>query len=146
MPLRHLADEIIRLSERHGSTPVLVTPHYLSLRDAILPGIGRCAAEKTDRSIRIDWCRGIPSLFSLVGDQIARAHAARMNRALGSLMSGRAATANIQITGLIARPGGVERGLVIGVCDQHLTLPTWTTPIRLAASPTELHGLQSSAC
>ncbi len=146
MPLRQLADEIIRLSERHRSTPVLVTPDYLSLRTRFFLELVAALVEKTDRPIRIDWCRGIPSMFSLVGDQIARAHAARMNRALESLMSGREATASVQITGLIARAGGVERDLVVGVCDQHLILPTWTTPIRLAASPTELHGLQSSAC
>ncbi len=40
MPLRQLADEIIRLSERYRSTPVLVTPTYLSLRKPILLGIG----------------------------------------------------------------------------------------------------------
>ena len=146
MPLRQLADEIIRLSERHRSTPVLVTPNYLSLRTRFFLELVGTLVEKTDRSIRIDWYRGMPSLFSLVGDRIASAHAARMNRALDSLMSGRGATANIQITGLIARPAGVERDLVIGVCDQHLALPTWTTPIRLAASPTELYALQSSAC
>lgn len=137
MPLRQLADEIIRLSERYRSTPVLVTPTYLSLRKRFFLELVGTLVEETDRSIRIDWYRGIPSLFSLVGDQIASAHAASMNRTLASLMSGHEATAKIQITGLIARPGGMERDLVIGLCDQQLALPTWATPIRLGTSPTQ---------
>lgn len=144
MPLRQLADEIIRLSERYRSTPVLVTPSHFSLRKQFFLELVGTLAEKTDGSIRIDWYRGMPSLFSLVGDRIASAHAASMNRALASLTSGREPTADIQITGLIARPSGVGRDLVIGLCDQHLTLPPWTTPIRLGASPAELLPLQSS--
>jgi hypothetical protein len=138
MPLRQLADEIIRLSERYRSTPVLVTPSYLSLRKRFFLELVGTLAEITDRPIRIDWYRGMPSLFSLVGDRIASAHAASMNRALASLTSGRGATADLQITGLIARPSEVERELVIGLCDQRLALPTWTTPIRLGTSPSEL--------
>ena len=82
MPLRPLADEILRLSERYNSTPVLVTPSYLSLRQQFFVELVGTLFKKTNRSVRIDWYRGMPTLFSLVGDRIAAVHAARMNRAL----------------------------------------------------------------
>lgn len=134
MPLHQLADEIVRLNEQHRSTPVLVTPRYLSLRKSFFVDLVVTLFEKTGRSIRIDWCRGMPSPFSLVGDRIASVRAARMNRALASLTS-IGATARFQINGLVARPSGVGGDLVIGICDQQLTLPGWATPIRLGASP-----------
>ena len=144
MPLDQLADEIIRLSQRNASTPVLVTPHYLSLRQQFFLELVGALVEKTSRSIRFDWYRDMPGLFGLVSHRIALARASRINRVLKSCLSQRELTAAIQITASITRPGGLHRDLSIGLCDQRLELPSWTTPIRLGSSPSELAALQST--
>ena len=144
MPLRQLADEILRLG-RQGSTPVLVTPSYLSLRHRFFVELATTLAAKTDRSIRIDWCRGVPSLFSLVGDRIASLDASRLNRALSKGMASDNVLARIEITSSIARPGASDQNLVIGLCDQQLSLPAWTTSIRLGPTPAGHSTLQSFA-
>jgi hypothetical protein len=140
MPLHELADEIIRLSQRHVSTPVLVTPSYLSLRQRFFIELVGTLAEMSHRSIRIDWYRGVPGLFSLMGHRVASLRVNRINRALDSK---RPPSAAIQITASIARPNGDRQDLVVGLCDQRLELPAWTTPIRLGGSPNELSALQS---
>jgi len=145
MPLQSLADEIIRLSEQRTSTPVLVTSSYLSLRQRFLLELVGALANRTPRSLRIDWYRRIPGYFSLIGDRLALAQTARNNRALDSLMSGHEPKPVIQITASIGRPGGAGRDLVIGLCDENLELPPWTTPIRLGGTPSEFLALQSSA-
>lgn len=145
MPLQQLADEIIRLSEQHAVTPVLVTPRYLSLREPFFLELVGTLADKTPRSIRIDWYRVIPGVLGLIGHRVAVARAARINRKLSSLMSQRDATAMVQVTASIARPGGIRRDLSIGLCDQRLELPTWTAPIRLGGSPSVTPALQSTA-
>jgi hypothetical protein len=139
MPLRPLADEIVHLSHRNVSTPVLVTPSYLSLRKRFFLELVGSLAEISQRSIRIDWYRGVPGLFSLIGHRVASARSARINRALSSngRASNRRASAAIQVTASISRPSRDRRELVIGLCDQRLELPAWTTPIRLGASPDE---------
>jgi hypothetical protein len=143
MPLEELADEIIRLSEHCASTPVLVTPSYLSLRLPFFAELAGALADKTGRPIRIDWCRPMPNCFSLIGDSFASARAARVNRALRSRLSGRRSTAALQLTSSIARPGGVRRDLVVGLCDHRVSLPPWTTAIRLGGTPDAPPFLQS---
>ena len=143
MPLRELADEILRLSEHRASTPVLVTPSYLSFRQRFFLELVRTLANKTDRSIRIDWYRRMPGYFSFIGDSLASLRVSRDNRALARLMSQHCgnvgpsvgSAAKIQIAATIARPGGAERDLVVGLCDHRLELPPWTTPIRLGSKP-----------
>jgi hypothetical protein len=145
MPLQEIADEIIRLSQHRGSTPVLVTPSYLSLRRRFFLELIETLAGKSAQSIRIDWYRPMPGLFTFIGDRIASARAARINRSLEAVMAGRESTASIQITASIARPGGRHRKLVIGLCDHRLQLPTWTTKIRLGGSPDEWSDIQTAA-
>jgi hypothetical protein len=145
MPLQEIADEIIRLSQRRGSTPVLVTPNYISLRPRFFLELVDTLACKSDQSIRIDWYRPMPGLFTLVGDRIARARAGHINRSLDAIMAGRPLSASIQITASIARPGGPNRNLVIGLCDHRLILPTWTTRIYLGGAPGEWSSLQRAA-
>jgi hypothetical protein len=102
-------------------------------------------AEQSSQSIRIDWYRPMPGLFTFIGDRIASARAAHINRSLEAVMAERPSSASIQITASIARPGGRNRKLVIGLCDHRLPLPTWTTKIRLGSSPGEWSNLQNNA-
>jgi hypothetical protein len=147
MPLRPLADEIVHLSHRNVSTPVLVTPSYLSLRKRFFLELVGSLAEISQRSIRIDWYRGVPGLLSLISHRLASVRSARINRALSSncRTSNCRTNAAIQVTASIGRPSRDRPELVIGLCDQRLDLPAWTTPIRLGASPDELSALQSAS-
>lgn len=141
MPLRKLADEIIRVSSQQASTPVLVTPSYLSLRKRFFVELIDALAETSGRSIRIDWCHGVPGPMSLISHRIANFHARRINRAVARRHP---SSAEVQVTASIGRPGRERPDLVVGICDAGQELPAWTTPIRLGASPAELSTLQSS--
>jgi hypothetical protein len=147
MPLQQLAEEIIRLSQRRASTPVLVTPKYLSLRKRFFLELIGTLAANTERSMRIDWYRPMPGNFSLVGDWIAAARVSITNRAIASMMAGKASgnscICRIQVTASIGRPGGISRELVIGLCDERLELPPWASAIRLGGSPEQSFTLQS---
>lgn len=142
MPLKQLVDEIIQVSQRQASTPVLVTPHYLSLRNRFFVELVGELARDSDRSIRIDWCRGVPGPLSLIPHRIAMLRASGINRALSRRHP---SAAEIQVTASIGRPNGDRDNLVLGICDARVELPAWTTPIRLGASLDELSPLQSTA-
>ena len=144
MPLQQLADEIIRLSQQHQLTPVLITPRHLSLRLPFFVELSDCLASRTSRSIRIDWLRPVPSAWSLIADRLASRRAHRANRLLLSSMSDQSGPAKIQLTVSIARPLGKRGDLAVGLADDRLKLPTWAAPIRLGGSPKCLTTLQSA--
>lgn len=130
--LQAIAGEMVRLSETSGKTPVLITPRYLSLRTIFLVELVKSMATQTNRDLRIDWCRPVPSTWSLVGDQAARVRSKAINRSLENASRDLGLTASLQITASIARPGGANRELVIGWCNELFQLPMWTIPIYLS--------------
>jgi hypothetical protein len=133
--LQPIAREIVRLSEQRALTPVIVTPRYLSLRPIFLLELSGALAAHTDRVIRIDWCRRVPTAWSLIGDYLARQQARAINRELWQRWKHREKGVTLQITASIARPGGAQRQLVIGWCSDDFRLPSWTIPIRLSGEP-----------
>jgi hypothetical protein len=141
MPLQQLANEIIRLNERYGLTPVLVTPRYLSLRGQFFIELATALAEQSDRSISFDWlawtpvAKSITTPLDLLRNHIAGIRAIRTNHRLAAAMSGLPGTARIQVTASIARPSAVDHPLVIGCCDQRQALPIWASAIRLGSTP-----------
>jgi hypothetical protein len=138
MPLSQLADEITRLSHAGRTTPVLVTPDYLSLRRVFFAELVDALAQRTDRAVRIDWCvSGQTGLAALLRRPFARWQADSINR----LLRTRSRRASIQITASITRPGNADH-LVVGLCDQNGDLSPWTTPIELGSCPARLGDLQ----
>ena len=134
-PLQPIAREILRLCEERVLTSVIVTPKYLSLRPVFLDELAKALAAQTDRTVRIDWCRRVPSAWSLITDHLARLQARTINRRLHQSSRSRGSEATLQITASIARPGGAHRQLVIGWCSEDFPLPSWTVPIRLSGEP-----------
>ena len=134
--LDDLAVEIVRLCEQQASTPVLVTPSYLSLRPAFFVELARQLAKHSQRPVRIDWCRPARRLFAPVADQVDRWRVRRVNRALVSAAGSQPADwARLVLTAAVGRQGGVHRDLVVGWCSNHGDLPAWATPILLAGQP-----------
>ena len=82
MPLQQIAHHIITLADKRASTPVLVTPPYLSFRPQFFVELTREIAKHTDRSIRLDWYRGLPGVRSIVSDQVAAWQVKSVNRIL----------------------------------------------------------------
>ena len=144
MPLQQFAQTIISLSEEYLTTPVLITPRYLSLRMQFFVEFVAAIADQTSRSICIDWYRQAPSPLSLAGDRLARCKARRINRVLCRRMSDSSFAQTVQITASIARPGKDNGDLVVGWCKEPVELPTWTTAIRLGATPEKSLALQST--
>lgn len=153
-----LAKEIIRLSERCCSTPVLIVPKFLQLRPAFFAGLSKSLLQQSDRDLRVDWLRPCASLRERLGDVLARVEALRINQALAKIssrygdcgprgqltvasgMASRTATtrrriAYLEITAMIGRPGGIQRELVLGLADPSCPLSAWCTPIHLDAHP-----------
>ncbi len=125
-PLRELADRIVRLSDEQASTPVLVLPTYLSLREPFFVELAGQLKMITGRPIRFDCCRPRTGVLSALTSRVSRLRFARMSRRLSQF-----ADAAIVLTASIARPGGSRRDLVVGLCDETLHLPSWTTAIRI---------------
>jgi hypothetical protein len=144
-PLQPIAREILRLSEERAVTPVIVTPRYLSLRPIFLVELSGALAAHTDRALRIDWCRHVPSAWTLLTDHLDRLQARRINRRLRQTSKSRGSEATLQITASIARPGGAHRQLVIGWCSEDFTLPPWTVPIRLSGEPSSVRPLRAAS-
>ncbi|MFK8111821.1 MAG: hypothetical protein AB8B91_06450 [Rubripirellula sp.] len=148
MPLQDLATEIVRLNERHALTPVLVTPHYLSLRAEFFQELVRALVSLTQRPIRIDWLASSSSVSAgaiplrLIQAKLAEFRASAINQRLVSEEPAR--SARIQLTASIARPRGLDQDLVIGCCDERHELPIWTCAIRLGGSPLSQTVLKSA--
>lgn len=127
-----LSKQLVRLSEQRGSTPVLVTPPYLSLRRPFFVELVRSIASVTTRPIRIDWYRPVPSVASLASDTVAHWRVASTNRAIASIAEPTHPLGMMQITASISRPGGIHRDLVVAWCNSAIPLPPWTTAIELS--------------
>ena len=82
MPLQQIAQQIITLADRRASTPVLVTPPYLSFRQQFYLELTQELGRHTSRTVRIDWYRGLPGLRTLISDQLAAWHVKSINRML----------------------------------------------------------------
>lgn len=147
--LRGLAETIVRLSDEHGSTPVIVMPSHLTLRTPFFIELaqelgkrlsgsrvtealgndvhsnGEFGAEP-ERQIRFDWCLTPQRLFASTRAKFAQFQSARLTVQLAQSTG-----ATVEVTASIARPGGQRRDLVIGLCDDALELPPWTTAIRI---------------
>lgn len=143
MPFESMVPEILHLCERRATTPVLVTPSYLSFRTAFFVEFVTALESHTNRRIRLDWYRGMPGPLTLFADGLASKRVRKLNRLLKSKSSRGDEFAYMQITAAIGRPGGPNRELVVGLADANAELPGWATPIRLGATPGELMPLQS---
>ena len=79
-----------------------------------------------DRQIRFDWCLTPQRLFTSTRAKLAQFRSARLTMQLAKFTD-----ATVEVTASIARPGGQRRDLVVGLCDDALELPPWTTAIRI---------------
>ena len=123
-----LASEILRLNDRGGVTPVLVTPMYFSLRTPFFLALATKLARESARSVRIDWYRPSFGFSERMAEPLARSFVKRLNRSLLAVTDAR-----MEITSTIGRPGGPQRELVIGYCRESAELPPWASPILLAS-------------
>ena len=136
--LAELADALVRLSDRHASTPAVVTPTYLSLRPPFFVALADQIHSRSGRWPQFDWHRHTGALAASLTDRWARRRAATINRALAA--AGLAGTdsdgdrSEIALTAMIRRPGGADRTLVVGWCDEGTELPGWVTPIYLSGA------------
>lgn len=181
MPLQNIANQILTLADRRASTPVLVTPPYLSFRKHFFVELSWELASRTDRNLRIDWYRNLPGVRTILSDQLAAWHVKSLNRLLARRdrtaaklpltsdeQTSRAAplstidssapqhpgynqhlkmptsSCTVQITAAIARPGGKNRDLVIGLSDVRQKLPDWTTAIWLGTTQEEVKRWQAA--
>ena len=134
--LDDLAVEIVRLCEQQASTPVLVTPAYLSLRPAFFVELAQQLIKRSQRPVRIDWCRPTRRLFAPVADHMDRWQLRRINRALTAAgKTEPSLSACLVLTAAVGRQGGIHRDLVVGWCGEQDELPAWATPILLAGQP-----------
>jgi len=82
MPLQQIAKHIVSLADRRASTPVLITPPYLSFRASFFIELTGELANHTERPIRVDWYRGMPKPGTLLTDQLAAWQVRGINRTL----------------------------------------------------------------
>lgn len=147
MSLLPLADQIVRLSQAGSSTPVLVLPTYLSLRDRFLQELADAVSRSSDRGLQVEWLRaGSGGIFQLLGDYRVRWQVRRMNRRLQRRGPSHAAEpapilASIHVTASIGRPTRNPGPIVLGLAGERDELPLWAAPIRIggyAVSPADL--------
>jgi hypothetical protein len=144
MSLAALAQQITTIAARGETTPVVVTPTYLSLRSRFVAGLA-CELIRQDavRSVQIDWCCGHRRTLHR---HWLRRQAKRSRSLLGqSMLEARGSCdvhrqASIAITSVIARPPAEQGKLVVGLCNDQLELPRWTTAIRLGFGVTRPGG------
>ncbi|MEM1068021.1 MAG: hypothetical protein AAGG48_24320 [Planctomycetota bacterium] len=128
-----LASRLLQLSEQRATTPVLVTPTYLTLRKRFFVELVRSLSAITDRPVRIDWYRPVPTVTSLLTDSVARWSVSRTNRDIASVGGPAQSVGMMQITATVSRPASLARDLVVGWSDESMPLPPWTTAIELGA-------------
>jgi len=141
MPLQQLARQIWSIRKGATSTPVIVTPSFLTLQTPFFVALATELAAFDQRQVRFDWYRGMPGAFSFGGDWLAGRKTAAINRSFASVLQPIGLATSMRITAAIGRPSGSQlsstspsQDLVIGISADRHELPTWTTPIRLASS------------
>ncbi|TWU47721.1 hypothetical protein [Rubripirellula reticaptiva] len=150
MSLDVLAGEIVRLSTLGRTTPVLVTPTYLSFRPMFFRHFVEAVSRQTDRPVRVDWLRTGQGIASVISDVMAKREAAKITRLLRRNTSTKH---SVELSSSIGRPlqgqsdsGKKQKGktavgeshqtpIVIGLCHTGEILPTWATAIPLGESP-----------
>ncbi len=134
MSLDLLAEEVVRLSATGQTTPVLVTPTYLSFRPLFYHQLVVAVAKLTDRPVRVDWLRTGSGVSSLIANAFAKREAARITRRLQRETGGKH---SIELSSSIGRPVDGRAGrspIVLGLCRQGESLPSWATTIPLSES------------
>ncbi|TWU33801.1 hypothetical protein Poly41_47990 [Novipirellula artificiosorum] len=144
---------MIRIGQDTATTPVLVTPSFLSFRANFYVALASQFAEHRIRSVRFDLASPVGGFWQTLKNGCLAWRVHRYNRILaraGSQWHARLVqTATI---GRTARSGMNPSGSaqhadapwIIGVSPETLALPAWTTPIRLAGSPIPAVSLQSN--
>ncbi|QDT05586.1 hypothetical protein K227x_39870 [Rubripirellula lacrimiformis] len=147
MSLEPLANRIVEICRSGDTTPVLVTPKYLSFRPAFYQQFVAVLAQRSGRTVRIDWLRTETGIMAMISDTMAMQDAKRITRMLRKRCS---ADHSIELTSSIGRPrsatasslDGRQRNtanrddaLVIGLCHVGQPLPEWVTPIPLGERP-----------
>lgn len=141
MPLGQLADEIVRQGRILTHTPVLVTPWYLSLRTPFVVQLIDAIGQRSPHPVRVDWyCDPGSHLLGLLASIAARQQARSINRCLRLAAGSDPAPSatpvgSIELTASVARPGSEPNLLVVGLCDDRIELPSWTTAVRLTGRP-----------
>ena len=129
--LSPLADAMVELSQRQGFTPVIVTPMVVTLEPVFFVELSKALLSRIEQNLRFDWNRQVSTGLPIFGDYWASRHARKVNRQLTRHISTGTLTASMQITALIARPGGPKRQFVVGWCDQQQSLPSGVVPIHI---------------
>lgn len=132
--MQELTDTIVHLSDAQASTPVLVTPCFLQLRTPFFIELVRCLRQHDDqeRPIRIDWLTDATGVVGAITLAAERVRVRKLNHALSKTDP----ASQVVLTSALARPGGIRRTLVIGVCSEAMELPNWSTSICLSTTPT----------
>ena len=142
--LSPLADAMVELSQRQGFTPVIVTPMVVTLEPVFFVELSKALLSRIEQDLRFDWNRQVSTGLPIFGDYWASRHARKVNRQLTRHISTGTLTASMQITALIARPGGPKRQFVVGWCDQQQSLPSWVVPIHIGGQLTPRRDMDVS--
>ncbi|MEC8474805.1 MAG: hypothetical protein VXZ38_09155 [Planctomycetota bacterium] len=136
-PLEPLVDAMIDLSHRRGVTPVLVTPTPIILQPALFCELSLALLPRLEQPIRFDWFREVTVGLPILNELWASLWAKKINRKLRRLTDASPGQPTLQITPMLARPGGSHRNFVIGWSDEQQTLPTWAAAIHLGGQSDE---------
>ena len=134
--LDRLASVMIELSQHQGLTPVVVTPSFITPEPVFFTRLASTLSTATNRAIRFDWFREVPRGIPSLSDLWAMRFSRRINRELECCQispdrSDSGLNATLQITPMLARPGGKNRHFVVGWADAKQKLPTWAAAIHL---------------
>ena len=136
-PLDPLVDAMIDLSHRQGVTPVLVTPTPIILQPALFYELSLALLPRLEQPIRFDWFREVTAGLPILNELWASLWAKKINRRLRRLNDASSGQPTLQITPMLARPGGSRRNFVIGWSDEQQTLPAWAAAIHLGGQTDE---------
>ena len=120
------------LSQHRGLTPVMVTPLSITPEPIFFRQLASTLHAIVCREIRFDWFRQVPRGIPLLNDLWAMRLSRRVNRELTRYRtSGVDGESSLQITPMLARPGGRNRQFVVGWADETQELPNWAAAIHL---------------
>lgn len=127
-----LASVMAELSQHRGLTPVMVTPLSITPEPIFFRQLASTLHGIVCREIRFDWFRQVPRGIPLLNDLWAMRLSRRVNRELTRYRtSAVAGESSLQITPMLARPGGRNRQFVVGWADETQKLPNWAAAIHL---------------
>lgn len=133
--MESLAQHLVDLADQQAVSPVVMAQPGLRLRAPFYAALTEALLPIAQRDVQLELVTDLQGWTSGVQRLALRRLANRLN----ALLPDRAVATQV---GVVGRPAGKQRALVVGVACGPLQLPPWAEAVRVCTRPTQATDFQ----